>query len=136
MLPHDNTYKFTTFPISFQFGTEYTEYNTLKAMYFVSPETDLDAAVSPFEDGTKLGIECTVYTESTFDCPFHIPFHFVFHFPFEFSFQFIPNSMSISVAKPDQLVKRRGKLGLVALNKTFPEAVDWVKVRRNQEIAV
>mmetsp|Transcript_9699 Transcript_9699/g.29138 ORF Transcript_9699/g.29138 Transcript_9699/m.29138 type:complete len:1084 (-) Transcript_9699:354-3605(-) len=33
------------------------------------------------------------------------------------------------VAKPDQLIKRRGKAGLVAVNKTFDEAKDWVMER-------
>lgn len=30
------------------------------------------------------------------------------------------------VAKPDQLIKRRGKSGLLALNKTWPEAKAWI----------
>lgn len=33
------------------------------------------------------------------------------------------------VAKPDQLIKRRGKSGLLALNKTWPEARSWVESR-------
>lgn len=33
------------------------------------------------------------------------------------------------VAKPDQLIKRRGKSGLLALNKTWPEAKKWVADR-------
>eukprot|EP00408_Alexandrium_pacificum_P056495 CAMPEP_0171170584 /NCGR_PEP_ID=MMETSP0790-20130122/8786_1 /TAXON_ID=2925 /ORGANISM="Alexandrium catenella, Strain OF101" /LENGTH=217 /DNA_ID=CAMNT_0011635429 /DNA_START=70 /DNA_END=720 /DNA_ORIENTATION=+ len=33
------------------------------------------------------------------------------------------------VAKPDQLIKRRGKAGLVAVNKTFDEAKAWVMER-------
>jgi len=33
------------------------------------------------------------------------------------------------VAKPDQLIKRRGKSGLLALNKTWPEARAWVAER-------
>lgn len=33
------------------------------------------------------------------------------------------------VAKPDQLIKRRGKSGLLALNKTWPEAKEWVAAR-------
>ncbi|KAI4138237.1 MAG: hypothetical protein L6R39_006898 [Caloplaca ligustica] len=33
------------------------------------------------------------------------------------------------VAKPDQLIKRRGKSGLLALNKTWPEARAWVESR-------
>ncbi|KAL8769483.1 MAG: hypothetical protein Q9209_004544 [Squamulea sp. 1 TL-2023] len=33
------------------------------------------------------------------------------------------------VAKPDQLIKRRGKSGLLALNKSWPEARAWIEAR-------
>ncbi|KAI0635008.1 ATP citrate lyase [Trametes polyzona] len=33
------------------------------------------------------------------------------------------------VAKPDQLIKRRGKAGLLALNKTWDEAKEWIQQR-------
>jgi hypothetical protein len=33
------------------------------------------------------------------------------------------------VAKPDQLIKRRGKAGLLALNKTWEEAKEWISAR-------
>ena len=33
------------------------------------------------------------------------------------------------VAKPDQLIKRRGKAGLLALNKTWEEARPWIAER-------
>ena len=33
------------------------------------------------------------------------------------------------VAKPDQLIKRRGKAGLLALNKTWDEAKLWIAQR-------
>ena len=33
------------------------------------------------------------------------------------------------VAKPDQLIKRRGKAGLLALNKTWDEAKEWISAR-------
>jgi len=33
------------------------------------------------------------------------------------------------VAKPDQLIKRRGKAGLLALNKTWDEARPWIAQR-------
>lgn len=33
------------------------------------------------------------------------------------------------VAKPDQLIKRRGKAGLLALNKTWDEAKEWISER-------
>lgn len=43
----------------------------------------------------------------------------------------IPNWVSTSklVAKPDQLIKRRGKAGLLALNKSWPEARQWIAER-------
>ncbi|KAF3490853.1 ATP-citrate synthase [Arthroderma uncinatum] len=37
------------------------------------------------------------------------------------------------VAKPDQLIKRRGKSGLLALNKTWPEARAWIAERAGRE---
>lgn len=37
------------------------------------------------------------------------------------------------VAKPDQLIKRRGKSGLLCLNKTWPEAKAWVAERAGKE---
>jgi ATP citrate (pro-S)-lyase len=37
------------------------------------------------------------------------------------------------VAKPDQLIKRRGKAGLVAVNKSFDEAKQWVMDRMCKE---
>ncbi|KAL1994895.1 hypothetical protein VTN49DRAFT_1082 [Thermomyces lanuginosus] len=40
------------------------------------------------------------------------------------------------VAKPDQLIKRRGKSGLLALNKTWPEARAWIAERANKPIKV
>ncbi|KAI9723959.1 MAG: hypothetical protein M1812_000677 [Candelaria pacifica] len=33
------------------------------------------------------------------------------------------------VAKPDQLIKRRGKSGLLALNKTWADAREWIEAR-------
>ena len=33
------------------------------------------------------------------------------------------------VAKPDQLIKRRGKAGLLALNKSWDEAKEWIQQR-------
>jgi len=33
------------------------------------------------------------------------------------------------VVKPDQLIKRRGKLGLIKVNVSFPEVKEWVKER-------
>jgi ATP citrate (pro-S)-lyase len=37
------------------------------------------------------------------------------------------------VAKPDQLIKRRGKSGLLALNKPWSEARDWIQARAGKE---
>ena len=40
------------------------------------------------------------------------------------------------VAKPDQLIKRRGKSGLLALNKTWAEAREWIegKAGKKQQV--
>ena len=40
------------------------------------------------------------------------------------------------VAKPDQLIKRRGKSGLLCLNKTWPEARAWIEQRAGKEVKV
>lgn len=40
------------------------------------------------------------------------------------------------VAKPDQLIKRRGKSGLLALNKTWAEAKAWIAERAAKPITV
>jgi len=37
------------------------------------------------------------------------------------------------VAKPDQLIKRRGKSGLLALNKTWKEAKAWIAERAGKD---
>ena len=37
------------------------------------------------------------------------------------------------VAKPDQLIKRRGKSGLLALNKTWAQAKEWIEARAGKE---
>jgi hypothetical protein len=37
------------------------------------------------------------------------------------------------VAKPDQLIKRRGKSGLLALNKTWAEAREWIETKAGKE---
>jgi ATP citrate (pro-S)-lyase len=37
------------------------------------------------------------------------------------------------VVKPDQLIKRRGKAGLLGINKTWPEVVEWIKARISKE---
>ena len=40
------------------------------------------------------------------------------------------------VVKPDQLIKRRGKSGLILLNATWPQVVEWVEAKRGQEVRV
>lgn len=40
---------------------------------------------------------------------------------------------STLVVKPDQLIKRRGKAGLLGINKSWPEVVEWIKERMNKE---
>lgn len=40
------------------------------------------------------------------------------------------------VAKPDQLIKRRGKHGLLTLNKDWSEARKWIEERAGKEIKV
>eukprot|EP00455_Lapot_gusevi_P016078 TRINITY_DN18223_c0_g1_i7.p1 TRINITY_DN18223_c0_g1~~TRINITY_DN18223_c0_g1_i7.p1 ORF type:complete len:1100 (+),score=474.36 TRINITY_DN18223_c0_g1_i7:128-3427(+) len=40
------------------------------------------------------------------------------------------------VVKPDQLIKRRGKSGLLKLNATWPEAAEWLQQHRGQSVQV
>ena len=40
------------------------------------------------------------------------------------------------VVKPDQLIKRRGKAGLLAINKSWSEVVNWIIERMNKECKV
>ena len=40
------------------------------------------------------------------------------------------------MVKPDQLIKRRGNLGLIALNKTLQDVKAWLKENENREIKV
>ncbi|KAI1106484.1 hypothetical protein F4804DRAFT_30857 [Jackrogersella minutella] len=47
----------------------------------------------------------------------------------EITYPWLLHAGSKFVAKPDQLIKRRGKSGLLALNKTWPEAKAWVAER-------
>lgn len=35
--------------------------------------------------------------------------------------------------KPDQLIKRRGKLGLIAVNKNFEQVKQWVQERMGKD---
>ncbi|KDQ10996.1 hypothetical protein BOTBODRAFT_35757 [Botryobasidium botryosum FD-172 SS1] len=40
------------------------------------------------------------------------------------------------VAKPDQLIKRRGKAGLLSLNKNWPESRQWIADRAGKQVKV
>lgn len=40
------------------------------------------------------------------------------------------------VAKPDQLIKRRGKSGLLLLNKDWETAKEWITARAGKEVQV
>lgn len=40
------------------------------------------------------------------------------------------------VAKPDMLIKRRGKSGLLKLNATWAEAKEWIEARANKVVKV
>lgn len=66
------------------------------------------------------------------------------HFPEDASVEDVLNQAEITypwllqadakfVAKPDQLIKRRGKSGLLALNKSWPEAKAWIAERAGKE---
>lgn len=54
----------------------------------------------------------------------------------ESRFPFLLQKDAKFVAKPDQLIKRRGKSGLLAINKTWPEAKQWIKERAGKEVKV
>ena len=45
-------------------------------------------------------------------------------------------SNQMLVVKPDQLIKRRGKAGLVGIKLTYDEVRAWIEKRRNTEITV
>ena len=40
------------------------------------------------------------------------------------------------VVKPDQLIKRRGKLGLIKVNATYDEVKAWLNERLGKDIKV
>jgi ATP citrate (pro-S)-lyase len=40
------------------------------------------------------------------------------------------------VVKPDQLIKRRGKMGLIKANIDLNEAKDWIAERLNKDTQV
>lgn len=47
----------------------------------------------------------------------------------EVKYPWLLQSGSKFVAKPDQLIKRRGKSGLLCLNKTWSECREWIQAR-------
>lgn len=51
----------------------------------------------------------------------------------EISYPWLLTPGSKFVAKPDQLIKRRGKSGLLALNKTWAEAREWIAARAGKQ---
>lgn len=51
----------------------------------------------------------------------------------EVTYPWLLQSGSKFVAKPDQLIKRRGKSGLLALNKTWAEAKAWIAEKAGKE---
>ena len=51
----------------------------------------------------------------------------------EVTYPWLLQSGAKFVAKPDQLIKRRGKSGLLALNKTWAEAKAWIAERAGKE---
>lgn len=40
------------------------------------------------------------------------------------------------VVKPDQLIKRRGKLGLIGVNLDYPRVKAWINERLNKDVKV
>lgn len=45
-------------------------------------------------------------------------------------------SLQPLVVKPDQLIKRRGKLGLIAVNKNLQEVQAWIEQRMDKDQAI
>jgi ATP citrate (pro-S)-lyase len=48
----------------------------------------------------------------------------------------LPPSTDKLVAKPDQLIKRRGKAGLLCLNKDYQVSRDWIAARAGKPVQV
>lgn len=53
-----------------------------------------------------------------------------------YSFKSPAQPLQRLVVKPDQLIKRRGKLGLVGINLTLDQVKAWLKQRLGQETTV
>jgi len=43
---------------------------------------------------------------------------------------------NLTIAKPDQLIKRRGKLGLITINKPYGESLSWVNDRLEKPFTI
>lgn len=61
--------------------------------------------------------------------------HFLYNFFLLYS-KFQPFLFQSLVVKPDQLIKRRGKLGLVGVNLTLDGVKSWLKPRLGHEATV
>ena len=46
------------------------------------------------------------------------------------------HSFNRLVVKPDQLIKRRGKLGLVGVDRDWTQVQQWIKEKMNSEVKV
>jgi ATP citrate (pro-S)-lyase len=46
------------------------------------------------------------------------------------------NRVQKLVVKPDQLIKRRGKLGLIKVNVDFTQVQEWVNERIDKDVQV
>jgi ATP citrate (pro-S)-lyase len=46
------------------------------------------------------------------------------------------NNQMLLVVKPDQLIKRRGKAGLVGIKLTYDQVKDWIRQRMNTDITI
>ncbi|KAG8527505.1 uncharacterized protein KY384_007657 [Bacidia gigantensis] len=51
----------------------------------------------------------------------------------ETKYPFLLQQEARFVAKPDQLIKRRGKMGLLAINKPWSEARQWIEARAGKD---
>jgi len=54
----------------------------------------------------------------------------------ERDFPFLGQSGTKWVAKPDQLIKRRGKAGLLGINLDWSAAKEWIRTRAGTKVAV
>lgn len=90
---------------------------------------------------------CYIVSTKRVKCCYFCPIHFVLHI-YTFAIFCSPCMYNISlkmtfsfhfqklVVKPDQLIKRRGKLGLIKVNVDLEGAKEWLSSRLGQEIQV